>query len=272
MKTNKPLNKRNVFLIILMVALFTAAFFYKTSAVFAVRKIFIDVSRPLLEKMHYSASLVRNLTFSFFSNRALFQENEKLKIENENLTSRLASLFTLEKENLELREILKIKETYPSFEFIKAGVVGLVRDGGDEYIFISQGTNAGVHSDLLVLTPQNTYVGRIAEAYTDTSKVKLITSSSETTNGMILPKRIGVLLRGNVFREFIVDFVPENAEVNEGDIVVSSGILDYSNLNPVIGRVVEVKSSVAEVFKNVKALHNFDPQSMGSVVVVVKKP
>ena len=111
----------------------------------------------------------------------------------------------------------------------------------------------------------------MAEAYQTSSKVKLAASASETINGVLPKAGIRVLVKGNGSREFLVDLVPENIEVNEGDEVVMSESWEYAGLNLLLGKIVEVGPAGAQVFKSVKAVHYFDPQSFDAVFVV-KKP
>src|SRR3989338_5420330 len=209
MKTKDSfLSKRNIATVLVVVALLTAAFFYKAPVSFFVRNIVFKISAPVMEKF---SGLSRFFKASFFSSRKyLADENQKLKMENQGLVLKLGSFITLEQENKELKALLKVKEERPFFEFIFARPIGFIRDGQDEYIFISKGLKDGVHSDLWVLDAQNVFVGRVIEAYQNSSKVKLATSASETINGILSKTGIRVLIRGNGFREFLVDLVPEN--------------------------------------------------------------
>ena len=269
MKINKPLNKRNTFFMVLIVALLIAAFFYKSPLFVYARSIVFKISAPLMEKF---SGLNRLLGTGYFSSKkSLMAEIQRLGAENQSLVLKLGSFISLERENDELKKLLKIKEERPFFDFISARPVGFIRNGQDEYIFISRGLRDGVHSDLWVLDSQNVFVGRVAEAYQTASMVKLATSASETLNGVLPASGIRVLIKGNGFREFLVDLVPENIEVKEGDEVMAQESWEYAGLSPLLGRVAEVSPSGSQVFKNVKALHYFDPQAM-EPVFVVKKP
>ena len=270
MKTKDSfLSKRNIATVLVVVALLTAAFFYSSPVSFFARSIVFKISAPIMEKF---SGWGRFFGADFFSSRKfLFSENQRLKAENHGLVLKLGFFISLEQENKELKALLKIKEERPFFEFISARPIGFVRDIQDEYIFISKGVKDWIHSDLWVLDAQNVFVGRVIEAYQNSSKVKLATSASETINGILSKTGIRVLIRGNGFREFLVDLVPENIEVNEGDEIMAVESWEYAGLNLMLGKVVEVGPTGARVFKSVKAIHYFDPQSL-EPVFVVKKP
>ncbi|KKS37473.1 MAG: Cell shape-determining protein MreC [Parcubacteria group bacterium GW2011_GWA2_42_14] len=269
MKTNKAVNKRNIFLMILFVAFLTAAFFYKSPAIFFVRSSVIKIIFPVMKKFSYAAEFLKG--GYFYSSKDLIAENQKLKEENDTLILKLGDFILLERENEDLKKLLNFQGSYPFFDFAASRPIGFIRDGSDEYILISRGIKDGIHSDLWVIDSKKTLVGKVTEAYQGSSKVKLISSASEIVNGILPATGMRVLVKGNGFRELLIDLVPENTEVKEGDEVMAAESWEYPGLILFLGKIVEVGSTGAQVFKSVKALHYFDPQSLETVFVVRKQ-
>lgn len=270
MKSNKSLfNRKNIITVVLFVALFTATFFYKTSAVFFARGYVIKIISPIMEKFSTSADFLGG--GYFYSQKALIAENRILKEENGSLISKLSDFILLKRENEELKKLLNFRQSQPVFDLVSSRPAGFIRDGSDEYIFISRGTKDGIHSDLWVIDSKKALVGKVAEAYQNFSKVKLISSASETVDGVLPGADIRVLIRGNGFRELLVDLVPENIEVKEGDEVMATESWEYPGLVLFLGKIVEIGPAGAEIFKSVKAIHYFDPRSTDPVFVVKKQ-
>ena len=254
-----------------MVSFGAASLFCGSIIPVSVKRVFFTALSPVFEKVSAFADSVAAGSVFFSSRKELHEKIDALQKENEKLAARTASLLIAGMENEELKELLGLQSAFPRFNLVSAHSIGFVRDGRDEYIFISKGVKDGVYSDLFVIDGGTTIVGRVTEAYSSAAKVKLITSETEAVNGMFADSRVPALVRGNNFRELQIDLVPENISVSAGDEIVLSEQKDYVGFSPRIGRVVEVGSSESGVFKEVKAIHSFDPQSFGPVFVV-KKP
>ncbi len=261
-------NKKN--LLIACLALFSlgSLFFHKTLTPPFLKEYIFRIAAPSMGMLWEASGSVR---FGSVFGESFRGEIERLKKENEDLQARVYSLPLLQKENNDLKSALKIKDSYPLYTFFPVRPLGFFWEGSDEYIIISGGTNDGIHGDMLVLDGRHVLVGRVSESYETTSRVKLVTSSSETLNGVIPPAGIKVLIKGNGFREFTIDLVPGNVDIHEGDSVYASENPEYVGILPVIGKIVEVRDSENSVFKAVKALHLYDPQASSALVVVKKQ-
>lgn len=267
MNNIKGSNKK-ILIPVLLLAAVSAAVFFESPPLPFLRSVFFNFSGPAFE---FNSKLLQPSSFFGlveFPQKKLAEENEELKKEINELSLRLAQFEILKKENADLKISLGFKKEFPSFDFIPARIIGSFRDGRDEFILAAAGTDDGVHSDLWALGPGGVFVGKVVEAYGAVSKVKLITSFSESLGSKILPQNVPVIVRGNGFRELLVELVPENTEVNEGDEIYLREDAKYAGLSPVVGRVSEVRSSSGLVFKIIKALHDYDPNSLDSVFMV----
>ncbi|KKU52967.1 MAG: hypothetical protein A3H69_01740 [Candidatus Sungbacteria bacterium RIFCSPLOWO2_02_FULL_47_9] len=267
MKPRTSFFKRNLLVIGLSALAGGSLFFYKTAAPPLLKEYAFWAASPVMVRLAGVSTSVREHTAGFA--RGTGEEIKRLREENNELAARVNSLASVEKENRDLKDVLKIKDAHPSYSFIPSRLLGFFHEGSDEFIIISGGTTDGIHSDMLVLDAHKVLVGRIVESYGTASKAKLITSPSETLNGTILPSATKVLIKGSGFRELSIELVPGNAEVHTGDIVYSAESAQYVGLIPAVGKVVEVRNSESTVFKSVKAFHLYDPQSSVSGALVV---
>jgi cell shape-determining protein MreC len=79
-----------------------------------------------------------------------------------------------------------------------------------------------------------------------------------------------VIARGNNHREIILDLVPYDVDVKNGDLVVTSGKGESFLSGLVIGKIISSQKSQTQVFQEVRAETMVDPSSF-VVVTVIKK-
>lgn len=112
------------------------------------------------------SSAARNMSQSFFDRLfaydALNKENEALQHECDSLKKKMLEYDELKRSNISLKELLKIKEQHPDFEFVCASVIGSDSHYGYGKIMIDKGKRNGVEYEDVVMTSSG-YVGRVTE-------------------------------------------------------------------------------------------------------------
>jgi cell shape-determining protein MreC len=74
--------------------------------------------------------------------------------------------------------------------------------------------------------------------------------------------------RGLGGREFAIDFVPENAEIQKGDLFTVTRKPDNTASGLLLGEIRDIASDESRVFKLIRAVHLFDPFSAEPLFVV----
>ena len=178
----------------------------------------------------------------FSSRRELYIENKKLKEQVAATAVKLADRNFLYHENIALKESLGRYKKEP--ERILAVVLAKPDITPYDTLIIGVGKNSNVSKGDLVLV-ENVVLGEIAEAYRDSSKVRLYSSSGEQITVFIGDEAIGADAHGLGGGNFEME-LPRNVNVFVGDFIYTPNI--YPRL---LGTVEYINSDSNEVFERI---------------------
>jgi len=245
-----------------------------------VRSVFATLFEPLQE----TSESVR----SAFDN----SEEERLQRKLQETEALAAEASRLERENAQLRELLKGQRSTYEYGPL-ARVVAPVGDQFTQRIVINVGTEDGVEPNRPVVIGQNTLVGRTTEVSKHTAQVMLVTDQMFHAGVRIIPPAqfdpasgelspavmednvsYGQgLLETNLEGYFGVDLVSLSARAEEGDYVVTSGRAGSRELlfppGLFVGTVESASSQDIEQFKKIVVDPAMNPQDLEEVRVIV---
>jgi rod shape-determining protein MreC len=245
-----------------------------------VRSVFATIFEPLQE----TSESVR----SAFDN----SEEERLKRRVQETEAQAAEASRLERENAQLRELLKGQRSTYEYGPL-ARVVAPVGDQFTQRIVINVGTEDGVEPNRPVVIGENTLVGRTTEVSKHTAQVMLVTDQMFAAGVRIIPpaqfdpasgelspavteENVSYgqgLLKTNLEGYFGVDLVSLSARAEEGDYVVTSGRAGNRDLlfppGLYVGTVESVSSQDYNQFKKIVVDPAMNPQDLEEVRVIV---
>ena len=155
----------------------------------------------------------------FESKKSINSENEKLKLENMELSARLSNYQILENENKELKEIFERKGNR---NFILGNI--LVKPNRSLYdtLILDVGENMGVKVGQKVYAYGYVPLGYVGEVYDNTSKIILYSTSREKVD--VIVSSSGTTLsasgRGNGNFEMIL---PRDFDISVGEVIYLPG-------------------------------------------------
>lgn len=239
-------------------------FFYTTLS--RVKYMFID--NPI--------NVIKNTVNDYVSLSTTYQENKKLR-ENMVEAQRLIDLLSeSRRDNLELRELLDLRETMTQNREIVAQVVNRNAQSFNESVLIDVGENAGIKQHMAVITPQG-LVGQISKVDENTSVVKLL-SSQTGLNQFALKVVIDESTTVEALLEsynpqtntYSVRLLDSTTSVTVGSKVITSGLGKIIPSGISVGEITEITQSQASfsVILKVKPTVNF---SNFNYVMVVSK-
>ena len=180
------------------------------------------------------------------------RNKDNLAAENEQLKEQIALLETENKrlrrygtENQRLSELLKISQKYADYN--TTGTQIIAKDPGNWYdvFLIDKGRSDGLEANM-VLTSSNGLVGKIIESGETYSKALSILDSRSSVPAMSLrTEDLGVvkgeysLMNNGLCR---MEYIDSEAEIMEGDEIVTSHLIDVYPHGITIGRVKEIKT------------------------------
>jgi len=178
---------------------------------------------PLQQMVNVPTRLVGWASDEFTSREDLQEENRRLRQKQFLTEAQLQRLTVLEAENRRLRRLLGSAENLPE----RAIIAQLVSVDDDPYrhrILVSKGTRDGTYVGQPLLDAHGV-VGQIMHAGPISSTALLITDPDHA-----LPVQIdrtgmrGVVLGSGIYGELELPYVPNNSDVELGDMLITSGL------------------------------------------------
>jgi rod shape-determining protein MreC len=220
-------------------------------------------TRPILLAFNGASRQISNViqTARDFSN--LRTRNEQLQTAANTLTIENLRLKEVEGENERLRRLLGFQQLNPIYDYRGGQLIGRVTvEGPSNYlrtIGIDLGSEHAIKADMPVVTERG-LVGRIRQVGPNSSTVLLITDPSSAVNALIQRNRVVGVVEGQPGALPVMRFIPQEADVTVGDLVITSGLGGNFPRNLVIGQVIEVHKHDYDMFQEatVRPTVNFD--------------
>lgn len=247
----------------------------KRETPFLVQKIGNDTVSIVTRVVNWPINLVSNGVANvedLFNTQA---ENAHLKKQIDNLAQTKARNSSLEAENTQLKQALKLKKTLTDYTIINGSVISRAADTWSDLLVIDQGSRAGVRKNMPVMSGKGV-IGRVVEVNSTTSKVELITTTDKSTNKFAVEadaangKKVhGVIsVEGN--NQLAFTQVVDGQKLKKGTQVYTSGMGGLSPKGLLIGTVTKTTRDtfgLSDVVEIQPAGNLNDP----SVVSVIKR-
>lgn len=214
----------------------------------------------------------RYLAFSdFFGSprdmASLREENITLRNEAAQLQSEIIAL----QENLAQAEILytllDFARNNPEHEYEAATVIGREISPYLQYIIIDKGSNNGIRFGMPVVTQQG-LVGRIDAVISDAARVQLITDAGSTVNVRLKTANVEGQVSGSITGEVSLDMVPIDAQVDVGEVILTSGLGGTYPPNIFVGQVFSMQSNQNALFQTGSVQPIVDFSVLSAVLVI----
>ena len=179
------------------------------------------------------------------------RENLRLRAEVERLRQENVSLPELERENQRLREQLALRQALPSFRWAEGRVIGYDASNTVRSLIVNAGSRDGVSEGMIVISAQGV-VGRVTRASPNTSKILLISDSSNSINAVIQNSRARGVIIGNPGGQLTMRYIAKGEQVRTGDRVVTSGLGGVYPEGLLIGTVLDVRQRDVDMFQEAR--------------------
>ena len=206
--------------------------------------------RSFIKDTIYRGSLAVSAPFKVFDNFAdyidkhlnLYSNYDELKKENNKLKNNISESDFLEFENAQLRKL--IEEQASSFSDLLSARVMI--DKQSPYLnsfIINVGSNKNIKNGMAVLDGKN-FVGRIVDVNFFSSRVLLVSDLNSKIPVIIEPSGHHAILSGHGTNKPILEYLPENYTIQDGDKVYTSGKEGIFSPGIPIGEIIIEKDVV----------------------------
>lgn len=260
-----PTLKLGIFLILSVVMLMVD---HQSDELKPVRSAFSTVLRPLELIAELPSGLGQ--VGAYFSTRATLEdENKRLQKEQLLLMARLQRLAALESENMRIRALLQSSKRLTE-EVLIAEIQETSNDPYRHYLRLNKGGVDGIYEGQPLIDAHG-ILGQVVSVSLLNSEAIMITDADHSIPVEINRNGLRTIAQGQGSDRLRLPYLPLNADIREGDLVVSSGLGGRYPAGYPVGTVVEVHRYPGEEFLEVYAspaahIHH------GREVLLVKQP
>jgi rod shape-determining protein MreC len=226
----------------------------------------IAMTAPGLEGLEYVVRRLKQVWLGYFYLVGVRRENAELKRQVEEFKQRQVRYQEAQEALARLDALLDLKRQV-ALPVIGARVIAYDPSLWSRSAIIDQGKAQGVKEGMPVLAPQG-IVGRIVEVYPEYSKVMLIVDRKSGADAMVQRTRVRGVLKGKGGNRCSLEFVPKNADVQVGDLVLASGLVGLYPKGLVFGKVTVANKKNPGVFQEIEVTPNVDLSTLEEVLVV----
>jgi rod shape-determining protein MreC len=217
----------------------------ETVVVERVSAIVVDVFAPILGGLSQPAAVVSDAVRAVRELTAIRDENERLRRENARLLAWQEAARRLTAQNESLMALLDFKPD-PRAQFIAARVIA---DSGGAFVrsmLVNAGSRNGVRKGQAAVTGHGV-AGRIARVGLQSARILLITDINSRVPVLVESSRDRAILAGDNSGLLRLAFLPGNASVKSGDVIVTSGHGGIFPPGLPVGRIVLTEDGAVRV-------------------------
>lgn len=182
----------------------------------------------------------------------LLAENEKLRADTLLMQRRLQKLAVLTEQNVRLRELLNSSELLEE-QVIVAELLGIDPNPQTHKLLINKGSSHGVYEGQPMLDAQGV-MGQVVEVMPYSARVLLLTDSRHSLPVQVTRNGLRAIAGGNgTPGSFELRYVADNADIKEGDLLVTSGMAQRFPAGYPVGVVTSVQRGTGQPFATVLA-------------------
>jgi rod shape-determining protein MreC len=237
----------------------------------AVNSLALDVVSPIQELLTGSLRGAVETARTVTAVDEILAENQQLRAEAEQLRRDAVRAPELEREVVELRELLGLRREGAEWQWLDARVIGFDSSNLVRSAVINRGERDGLVDGMTVMTPRG-LVGRIVRISSGWARVLLISDASSTANAMVQRTRA----RGVVYGQrsasgkpsLVMRYVPQGEEMKIGDRVITSGIGGIFPPGVAVGTITQVQRRETDMFQEATVDPSADLLRLESVYVI----
>jgi rod shape-determining protein MreC len=198
----------------------------------------------------------------------LRQRNTELEAEVANLQTQVIALQQQVTEVELLSALLDFARSQRENEYVAAAVV--FRDPRPflKYVVIDVGSDDGVLQGMPVVGAEG-LVGRVDAVTATAARVQLITDPISSVNVRIQPSDTTAVLSGSITSDISLDLISQEANVQPGDLVMTSGLGGNFPAEILVGQVASVRGTATDLFQQAAVQPAADFSRLDIVLVIV---
>jgi rod shape-determining protein MreC len=199
---------------------------------------------------------------------ALRQQNSLLEAENSRLQVQIVELQQQVTEAQLLSTLVDYERRHVENQYTAASVIARDVSPFMHYVIIDRGSDDGLRKGMPVITQQG-LVGSIAAVTAGAARVQLINDPGSSVNVLLQQSGEEAVLNGQITGEIELNMIRQNASIQPGDLVMTSGLGGNYPANIVIGQVVTVRNQASALFQTASVQPAVDFSQLDIVLIII---
>jgi rod shape-determining protein MreC len=230
------------------------------------RMTWLDWMRPAFQGVQAMHSGFRSLFLGILKGPILLEENRTLQ-------GRLATALAHEQthrelfeENRRLRALLDFKKQ-ADWPLTAVEVIGHERGPWSRTLLLDKGTRDGIRVGMAVMTPVG-LVGQISEVGPALSRAILVTDPHFRVAATASGRRVQGLVMGTSSGECLLTYLPLDADLPPGEMVLTTGGQSFAPRGIPIGSVDKIRPDALGLFRSARIRPHVALDALEEVLVV----
>ncbi|HLO32946.1 MAG TPA: rod shape-determining protein MreC [Anaerolineales bacterium] len=199
---------------------------------------------------------------------SLRQRNAELEGEVADLQAQVIQLQQEVGVTEQLAALVDFIRARPENTYRAAAVIGRDPSPFLHYVIINRGSDDGILRGMPVVTNQG-LIGRVDAVIADAARVELITDPASNVNVHLQNAQTEASLVGSVTGDVTLELIPQDVNVQSGDLVLTSGLGGGYPPDLIVGQVVNVRSRDFDLFQQATVQPVVDFNRLEIVLVIV---
>lgn len=195
-------------------------------------------------------------------NKFLRAELDKSLLANQEYREAMAA-------NVRLHKLLDLKDSIQP-PTITAQIIGRDPSLWFHTLTIDRGAGDGIEKGMPVVTVEGV-VGQILETSRTSAKVLLAHDQNSAVNALIQKNRVQGIIKGRGGQEYHLQYVLKNADVSQGDIIITSGLGGSFPKGIPIATVTKVTKTKKGMFQKVEAEPTVNFSQLEYLIVILQQ-
>ncbi len=225
---------------------------------------FISIQTWLTER----SQAIQNLLNAPADVTSLRQENTELRAEIARLQEQIIGIQQELTEAQVLASLVDYARSRSENRYVAAAVIGRDPSPFMHYVIINRGSDDGLRRGMPVVT-QLGLVGQIEAVTASAARVQLINDPGSTVNVLLQQSETEAVLVGDISGELDVEYIPQSANIQAGDIIMTSGYGGNYPANILVGQVSTIRSNAYDLFQSASVQPAVDFSQLEIVLVIV---
>ena len=245
-----------------------------------IKNTFYIITAPVSKIFWAAGGGVSSFFESFLNTKGLKQESDNLKEENQKLLSQIAILQETIKSDQATQSAIENTQ-HDNFALTLAGIIG--QDADSDFILLDKGSDDGISENMPVISDTKVLYGKVFKVYKNYSQVMLISNKNSVVDAKISPRSgipfagqqsdiasppiLGVV-KGSGNLSLYLDLISSDANLNQQDIIVTSGQEGIFPKDLLIGKIQNNNKNDLKPFQTAQVQPLFDIKNTENVFII----